>query len=267
MKVNAGMRKTAILAGLAGIGIATLWLANSDVSPLDRCEPASIIRVLFDGREYHIPVEWQPSISKRRDVPFPVRFGDRDHTGDGTGRGMKVYCQAPGDAPEEYHSISFDPQTITRVTPDFWESHDEFKYLPALTYLGFVQPDTARPPSNDPPTTDPFSRRLGTAYDGLYWRYEIPPGERTALYSRNWTHEGGAVSADRFDSPSGTIGYAIHGTFQRGSTVRMKATNYHPNASVEDHLHLSIPPQEWPDMLAEATGLMRSFEIDASNED
>jgi hypothetical protein len=263
--VNTGMRKMAIVAGLAGIGIAALWLAQSDNSPLNRCEPTSIIRVLFDGREYHIPVEWQPSISKRRDVRFPVRFGYRDHTGDDTGKGTKIYCQSPDEAPEEYHRISFDPQAIARATPDFWESHDEFKYLPALTYLGFVQPYIDRPPSNDPPTAEPLSRRLGTAFDGMYWRYEIPPGKRTALYSRNWTHEGGAVSADRSDSPSGTIGWAIHGTFQRGSNVRMKATNYHPKASLKNHLHLSIPPQEWPDMLAEATRLMRSFEIDASN--
>ncbi|MBO9420016.1 hypothetical protein J7481_10960 [Labrenzia sp. R4_2] len=230
--------------------VGYFWLKISDHSPLNSCEPTDVVRIKLDGQEYHIPVEWQPLISQRLSdgADFPTRFSYQDLQGNYTGQGWWLYCQDFANAVDEYRNVNFKPADIERITPQFLSKHPEYKYLQGLTYIGiFASPQ-------DPLTVSkPKLTKTGTAFDSMYWRYEAPNG-LSYFFSRNWRHEGAEVIArERVSS-----GYSVTADVSTGTELR--ATVLVPTQS-SARLSRSIPPQDWPAMLAEVTDLMRSFEV------
>lgn len=254
------MRKAPTIFGIAIVGVLAVWFVGSENSPLNYCVPADTIRILMDGREYHIPVEWQPSIASENGESFPTRFVYEDHTGTYTGRGTTRYCQAKDEEPDEYQRITFNPQIIERVSPGFWERHSQYKYLSKLSYIGVD--DLGK---NAPPISEPKYEFIGTAYDGMYKLYENapkPPDKTLYLYSLNWVHEGAHVKADKAIIGQETIGYRIWAALFKGSNMRMTISNSYPAAPEAEQSNIKIPPQRWPSMLEEVTNLMRSFEVE-----
>ena len=237
--------------------VGYFWLRVSDLSPLNSCEPTDVVRIKLDGKEYLIPVEWQPLISQRLSdgADFPTRFSYQDLQGNPLERGWWNYCQGKDEKAVEYKSISFNPKKITNLTTE----GEKYKYISRLNYLG-VDVSNELPPKVPPPS---FQIKE-IAYDGLFWRYanQVDRADKyLKIYSKGWTHEGAHVLASISIFPDETERYIVRAASIEGRKLRFEISYSNPAGSSENDSSFHIHPQDWPAMLAEVTDLMRSFEV------
>lgn len=237
------------------------WLKISDHSPLNSCEPTDVVRIKLDGREYHIPVEWQPSISQRLSdgADFPTRFSYQDLQGNPLERGWWEYCQQKGEIPEEYRVITITPQSVSRVNgAEFWKG-SVYKYISMTDYISVRNSKSNLRVLSDPPYS-----QTETASDGIYSRFEntsVPSGANHYLQSRNWKHEGSLVRAYASAEPEGATSYIIYFALAEGRDLRVRLSLSTSPRLTGSTSNKAITPQDWPAMLAEVTDLMRSFEV------
>lgn len=253
------MKKVTAILGV----IATCWLAAwvywSDSSPLNHCEPTDTVRILLGGREYHIPAKMRPSAHRyvsedRNTVKLRTRY---IAAYDGNGRRQKrdthQYCQAPDEEAFAATRVGFQIENDWQYK---W-SETGLKYIPKLRTLSIFETHTQ--------LKEPHYERIGSAYDGLFWRYDSPlhpANEGGELYSRNWQYAGAPVTAScQYGTPGNAIscGY-VRARLNQTDPIRMNIGLLFNIPPEEQHLFQSVPPQEWPAMLEEISQLMRSFE-------
>jgi len=236
------------------------WLKISDHSPLNSCEPTDVVRIKLDGQEYHIPVEWQPSISQRLSdgADFPTRFSYEDLQGNALERGWWEYCQAKGEEVQSYKILSISPESVSQVNgSEFLESLG-YKYISAADYVSVRNSNTNLRVISDPPYSED-----GPAYNGMYTRFEntsVPNDGDHYLQSNNWEHEGSSVRAYASSEPGGATGYIIYFALAEGRDLRGRLSLSASSRLTGRTSSQAITPQDWPAMLTEVTRLVRSFQ-------
>ncbi|WP_428524013.1 hypothetical protein [Roseibium sp.] len=237
--------------------VGYFWLKISDHSPLNSCEPTDVVRIKLDEREYHIPVEWRPSISQRLSdgADCPTRFSYEDLQGNALERGWWNYCQGKDEKAVEYKNITLNPKKTTILNSE----KEKYKYIRRLNYLG-VRVSNELPPK----ISTPSFQIKEIAYDGLFWRYanQVDRADKyLKIYSKGWTHEGAHVLASISIFPDETERYIVRAASIEGRKLRFEISYSNPAGFSENDSSFQIHPQEWPALLKQMTNLMRSFEV------